>query len=151
MEGARLWGAPACPGPAQRLCPSLPQVIVAIISFLETMLLIYLSYKVSAPQAWPCPPPAPLPQPNSLPSLPHPGPPPRPPALKPTPLAPQGNIWEQTFRVAFILEMINTLPFIITVGEPPAEEGGRRAPRPLTRLLCRYSGRRCGTCSSRCF
>ncbi|KAI4587706.1 hypothetical protein MJG53_005493 [Ovis ammon polii x Ovis aries] len=46
------------------------QVIVAIISFLETMLLIYLSYK--------------------------------------------GNIWEQIFRVPFILEMINTLPFIIT-------------------------------------
>ncbi|KAF4016799.1 hypothetical protein G4228_008251 [Cervus hanglu yarkandensis] len=46
------------------------QVIVAIISFLETMLLIYLSYK--------------------------------------------GNIWEQIFRVSFILEMINTLPFIIT-------------------------------------
>ncbi|XP_057404898.1 potassium channel subfamily T member 1 isoform X2 [Balaenoptera acutorostrata] len=51
------------------------QVIVAIISFLETMLLIYLSYK--------------------------------------------GNIWEQTFRVAFILEMINTLPFIITIFWPP--------------------------------
>ncbi|XP_003794881.1 potassium channel subfamily T member 1 isoform X1 [Otolemur garnettii] len=47
------------------------QVIVAIISFLETMLLIYLSYK--------------------------------------------GNIWEQVFRVSFILEMINTLPFIITI------------------------------------
>ncbi|KAB1280371.1 Potassium channel subfamily T member 1 [Camelus dromedarius] len=47
------------------------QVIVAIISFLETMLLIYLSYK--------------------------------------------GNIWEQIFRVSFILEMINTLPFIITI------------------------------------
>ncbi|KAM9082428.1 potassium channel subfamily T member 1 isoform 7-T7 [Megaptera novaeangliae] len=51
------------------------QVIVAIISFLETMLLIYLSYK--------------------------------------------GNIWEQIFRVAFILEMINTLPFIITIFWPP--------------------------------
>ncbi|KFO21498.1 Potassium channel subfamily T member 1 [Fukomys damarensis] len=48
------------------------QVIVATISFLETMLLIYLSYK--------------------------------------------GNIWEQIFRVSFVLEMINTLPFIITVG-----------------------------------
>ncbi|XP_053523755.1 potassium channel subfamily T member 1 isoform X4 [Artibeus jamaicensis] len=47
------------------------QVIVAIISFLETMLLIYLSYK--------------------------------------------GNIWEQIFRVSFVLEMINTLPFIITI------------------------------------
>ncbi|CAK7291094.1 Potassium channel subfamily T member 1 [Vulpes lagopus] len=47
------------------------QVIVAIISFLETMLLIYLSYK--------------------------------------------GNIWEQIFRVSFILEMINTLPFIVTI------------------------------------
>ncbi|KAH0615517.1 hypothetical protein JD844_004876, partial [Phrynosoma platyrhinos] len=46
------------------------QVSVAIISFLETMLLIYLSYK--------------------------------------------GNIWEQIFRVSFILEMINTVPFIIT-------------------------------------
>nr|XP_045373263.1 potassium channel subfamily T member 1 [Camelus bactrianus] len=47
------------------------QVIVAIISFLEPRLLIYLSYK--------------------------------------------GNIWEQIFRVSFILEMINTLPFIITI------------------------------------
>ncbi|XP_062937774.1 potassium channel subfamily T member 1 isoform X4 [Cynocephalus volans] len=51
----------------------MTQVIVAIISFLETMLLIYLSYK--------------------------------------------GNIWEQIFRVSFILEMITTLPFIITVGD----------------------------------
>uniref|UniRef100_A0A8D2L7N8 Potassium sodium-activated channel subfamily T member 1 n=1 Tax=Varanus komodoensis TaxID=61221 RepID=A0A8D2L7N8_VARKO len=48
---------------------------VAIISFLETMLLIYLSYK--------------------------------------------GNIWEQIFRVSFILEMINTVPFIITIFWPP--------------------------------
>uniref|UniRef100_A0A3B3RND9 Potassium sodium-activated channel subfamily T member 1 n=1 Tax=Paramormyrops kingsleyae TaxID=1676925 RepID=A0A3B3RND9_9TELE len=47
------------------------QVIVAIISFLETMLLTYLSYK--------------------------------------------GNIWEQIFQVSFVLEMINTVPFIITV------------------------------------
>ncbi|XP_010788428.1 potassium channel subfamily T member 2-like [Notothenia coriiceps] len=47
------------------------QVIVAIISFLETMLLMYLSYK--------------------------------------------GNIWEQIFQVSFLLEMINTVPFIITV------------------------------------
>ncbi|XP_057355234.1 potassium channel subfamily T member 1 isoform X3 [Manis pentadactyla] len=47
------------------------QVIVATVSFLETMLLIYLSYK--------------------------------------------GNIWEQIFRVSFVLEMINTLPFIITI------------------------------------
>nr|XP_020837517.1 potassium channel subfamily T member 1 isoform X6 [Phascolarctos cinereus] len=46
------------------------QVIIALIGFLETMLLIYLSYK--------------------------------------------GNIWEQIFRVSFILEMINTVPFIIT-------------------------------------
>ncbi|XP_074066770.1 potassium channel subfamily T member 1 isoform X2 [Macrotis lagotis] len=51
------------------------QVIVALISFLETMLLIYLSYK--------------------------------------------GNIWEQIFRVSFILEMINTVPFIITIFWPP--------------------------------
>ncbi|XP_069333212.1 potassium channel subfamily T member 1 isoform X5 [Eulemur rufifrons] len=51
------------------------QVIVAIISFLETMLLIYLSYK--------------------------------------------GNIWEQVFRVSFVLEMITTLPFIITIFWPP--------------------------------
>uniref|UniRef100_A0A2K6UF49 Potassium sodium-activated channel subfamily T member 1 n=1 Tax=Saimiri boliviensis boliviensis TaxID=39432 RepID=A0A2K6UF49_SAIBB len=43
--------------------------------FLETMLLIYLSYK--------------------------------------------GNIWEQIFRVSFVLEMINTLPFIITIFWPP--------------------------------
>ncbi|XP_040818791.1 potassium channel subfamily T member 1 isoform X3 [Ochotona curzoniae] len=51
------------------------QVVVAVISFLETMLLIYLSYK--------------------------------------------GNIWEQIFRVPFVLEMINTLPFIITIFWPP--------------------------------
>ncbi|XP_013362189.1 PREDICTED: potassium channel subfamily T member 1 isoform X1 [Chinchilla lanigera] len=55
------------------------QVIVATISFLETMLLIYLSYKALNPRD------------------------------------PQGNIWEQIFRVSFVLEMINTLPFIITV------------------------------------
>ena len=35
--------------------PTPPQVIVAIISFLETMLLIYLSYKVSAPRPGPAP------------------------------------------------------------------------------------------------
>ncbi|XP_061460073.1 potassium channel subfamily T member 1 isoform X2 [Rhineura floridana] len=51
------------------------QVSVAIISFLETMLLIYLSYK--------------------------------------------GNICEQIFRITFILEMINTVPFIITIFWPP--------------------------------
>ncbi|XP_056668698.1 potassium channel subfamily T member 1 isoform X10 [Monodelphis domestica] len=51
------------------------QVIIALISFLETMLLIYLSYK--------------------------------------------GNICEQIFRVSFILEMINTVPFIITIFWPP--------------------------------
>lgn len=27
----------------------------------------------------------------------------------------QGNIWEQMFQVSFLLEMINTVPFIITV------------------------------------
>lgn len=27
----------------------------------------------------------------------------------------QGNIWEQIFQVAFLLEMLNTAPFIITV------------------------------------
>lgn len=27
----------------------------------------------------------------------------------------QGNIWEQIFQISFILEMINTVPFIITV------------------------------------
>ncbi|XP_078082413.1 potassium channel subfamily T member 1 [Mustelus asterias] len=51
------------------------QVSVALISFLESMLLTYLSYK--------------------------------------------GNIWEQIFRVSFILEMINTVPFIITIFWPP--------------------------------
>ncbi|KAM9642745.1 potassium channel subfamily T member 1 isoform 1-T1 [Trichechus inunguis] len=51
------------------------QVIVAMISFLETMLLMYLSYK--------------------------------------------GNIWEQIFHVSFVLEIINTLPFIITIFWPP--------------------------------
>ncbi|XP_054867176.1 potassium channel subfamily T member 1-like isoform X16 [Amphiprion ocellaris] len=47
------------------------QVTVALISFLETMLITYLSYK--------------------------------------------GNIWEQIFQISFILEMINTVPFIITI------------------------------------
>uniref|UniRef100_A0A8C3MW63 Potassium sodium-activated channel subfamily T member 1 n=1 Tax=Geospiza parvula TaxID=87175 RepID=A0A8C3MW63_GEOPR len=55
-------------------CVSL-QVSIALISFLETMLLTYLSYK--------------------------------------------GNIWEQIFRISFILEMINTVPFIITIFWPP--------------------------------
>uniref|UniRef100_A0A8C5ISS0 Potassium sodium-activated channel subfamily T member 1 n=1 Tax=Junco hyemalis TaxID=40217 RepID=A0A8C5ISS0_JUNHY len=61
-----------CPGAP--LCVSL-QVSIALISFLETMLLTYLSYK--------------------------------------------GNIWEQIFRISFILEMINTVPFIITIFWPP--------------------------------
>ncbi|XP_037544979.1 potassium channel subfamily T member 2 isoform X1 [Nematolebias whitei] len=47
------------------------QVLVAFISFSETMLLVYLSYK--------------------------------------------GNVWEQVLRVPFILEMISTVPFMITV------------------------------------
>ncbi|XP_044186002.1 potassium channel subfamily T member 1 isoform X1 [Thunnus albacares] len=51
------------------------QVTVALISFLETMLITYLSYK--------------------------------------------GNIWEQIFQISFILEMINTVPFIITIFWPP--------------------------------
>uniref|UniRef100_A0A8C5AF48 RCK N-terminal domain-containing protein n=1 Tax=Gadus morhua TaxID=8049 RepID=A0A8C5AF48_GADMO len=54
-------------------CPH--KVIVAIISFLEAMLLMYLSYK--------------------------------------------GNIWEQIFHVSFLLEIINTVPFIITIFWPP--------------------------------
>uniref|UniRef100_A0A674P2W5 Potassium sodium-activated channel subfamily T member 1 n=1 Tax=Takifugu rubripes TaxID=31033 RepID=A0A674P2W5_TAKRU len=49
----------------------LLQVTVALISFLETMLITYLSYK--------------------------------------------GNICEQMFQISFILEMINTVPFIITI------------------------------------
>uniref|UniRef100_A0A3B3UAG1 Potassium sodium-activated channel subfamily T member 1 n=1 Tax=Poecilia latipinna TaxID=48699 RepID=A0A3B3UAG1_9TELE len=51
--------------------PFVLQVTVALISFLETMLITYLSYK--------------------------------------------GNIWEQIFQISFILEMINTVPFIITI------------------------------------
>ncbi|KPP67530.1 hypothetical protein Z043_113862 [Scleropages formosus] len=46
------------------------QVLVAFISFSETMLLVYLSYK--------------------------------------------GNVWEQVLRVPFVLEMISTVPFVIT-------------------------------------
>lgn len=58
-------------------------------------------------------------------SLPHPCvPPPHPPPGS------QGNIWEQIFRVSFILEMINTLPFIITVGELLAEAGATGTPSP---------------------
>lgn len=122
---------------------------MAIISFLETMLLIYLSYKVSAP-TWPDPPSTPTLLPDLLAGL-------SPPPLSPTPTplpdllaglsfsscphGPQGNIWEQIFRVSFILEMINTLPFIVTVGEQLAEEGGAPSPSPLTHLLHRYSGR----------
>uniref|UniRef100_A0A8C9MFX6 Potassium sodium-activated channel subfamily T member 1 n=1 Tax=Serinus canaria TaxID=9135 RepID=A0A8C9MFX6_SERCA len=34
-------------------------------------------------------------------------------------LIPQGNIWEQIFRISFVLEMINTVPFIITIFWPP--------------------------------
>uniref|UniRef100_H2L541 Potassium sodium-activated channel subfamily T member 1 n=1 Tax=Oryzias latipes TaxID=8090 RepID=H2L541_ORYLA len=48
---------------------------LALISFLETILITYLSYK--------------------------------------------GNIWEQFFQISFILEMINTVPFIITIFWPP--------------------------------
>ncbi|XP_016131067.1 potassium channel subfamily T member 2-like [Sinocyclocheilus grahami] len=51
------------------------QVTVALISFLQAMLLAYLSYK--------------------------------------------GNIWEQIFQISFIIEMINTVPFIITIFWPP--------------------------------
>ncbi|XP_073174609.1 potassium channel subfamily T member 2-like isoform X7 [Lepidochelys kempii] len=51
------------------------QVLVALISFLETMLLVYLGYK--------------------------------------------GNLWEQVLRVPFMLEMMNTAPFLITVFWPP--------------------------------
>ncbi|XP_074495144.1 potassium channel subfamily T member 1 isoform X13 [Sebastes fasciatus] len=47
------------------------QVTVALISFLEAILITYLSYK--------------------------------------------GNIWEQIFQISFILEMINSVPFIITI------------------------------------
>ncbi|XP_051968690.1 potassium channel subfamily T member 1 [Xyrauchen texanus] len=50
------------------------QVTVALISFLQAMLLVYLSYK--------------------------------------------GNIWEQIFQISFIIEMINTVPFIITIFWP---------------------------------
>ncbi|XP_016121468.1 potassium channel subfamily T member 1-like, partial [Sinocyclocheilus grahami] len=50
-------------------------VIVASISFMEAMLLMYLSYK--------------------------------------------GNLWEQIFQVSFLLEMLNTVPFIITIFWPP--------------------------------
>uniref|UniRef100_A0A7N6BEA5 RCK N-terminal domain-containing protein n=1 Tax=Anabas testudineus TaxID=64144 RepID=A0A7N6BEA5_ANATE len=31
----------------------------------------------------------------------------------------RGNIWEQIFQISFILEMINTVPFIITIFWPP--------------------------------
>ena len=48
----RGWALPPpalpLPSPSPSKAPFTPQVTVAIISFLETMLLIYLSYKVSA-------------------------------------------------------------------------------------------------------
>uniref|UniRef100_A0A8C6TRW3 RCK N-terminal domain-containing protein n=1 Tax=Neogobius melanostomus TaxID=47308 RepID=A0A8C6TRW3_9GOBI len=47
------------------------EVLVAFISLLETMLLVYLSYK--------------------------------------------GNVWEQVWRIPFVLEMISAIPFMITV------------------------------------
>uniref|UniRef100_A0A8C1YW95 Potassium channel, subfamily T, member 1 n=1 Tax=Cyprinus carpio TaxID=7962 RepID=A0A8C1YW95_CYPCA len=31
----------------------------------------------------------------------------------------QGNLWEQIFQVSFLLEMLNTVPFIITIFWPP--------------------------------
>ncbi|XP_069465641.1 potassium channel subfamily T member 1 isoform X3 [Ambystoma mexicanum] len=91
-EGIGCWGCPKQPytkfDPASEKINWAPilwvdrrtslwviQVTVALISFLETMLLIYLSYK--------------------------------------------GNIWEQIFRISFILEMINTTPFITTIFWPP--------------------------------
>ncbi|CAN0354339.1 unnamed protein product, partial [Lampetra fluviatilis] len=47
------------------------QVALAIISLLETMLLMFLNYK--------------------------------------------GNIWEQVLQVSFVLEVVTTIPFIITI------------------------------------
>ncbi|XP_027950665.1 potassium channel subfamily T member 1 [Eumetopias jubatus] len=38
-----------------------------------------------------------------------------PPAWAPSFCVVLGNIWEQIFRVSFVLEMINTLPFIVTI------------------------------------
>ncbi|MGH0156011.1 UNVERIFIED_CONTAM: hypothetical protein FKN15_030611, partial [Acipenser sinensis] len=66
------------------------EVIVALISFLEAMLLAYLSYKVIV----------------ALISFLE--------AMLLAYLSYKGNIWEQIFRISFILEMINTAPFIIT-------------------------------------
>lgn len=43
----------------------------------------------------------------------------------------QGNIWEQIFRISFILEMINTVPFIITVRVPQ-----QRFKAALSLILC---------------
>ncbi|KAI4817033.1 hypothetical protein KUCAC02_009322 [Chaenocephalus aceratus] len=81
------------------------QVIVAIISFLETMLLMYLSYKGfrhgyiehrrNDRMWWRC---------KRL--------------LMLLFDVIKGNIWEQIFQVSFLLEMINTVPFIITIFWP---------------------------------
>lgn len=49
--------------------------------------------------------------------------------------SPQGNIWEQIFQMSFILEMINTVPFIITVSH---------VVRDVARLTCSW----CPCCRS---
>lgn len=46
----------------------------------------------------------------------------------------QGNIWEQIFQMSFILEMINTVPFIITVSHVMLH---------IPQQLCSYCQYRC--------
>uniref|UniRef100_A0A8C7HKS7 Potassium sodium-activated channel subfamily T member 1 n=1 Tax=Oncorhynchus kisutch TaxID=8019 RepID=A0A8C7HKS7_ONCKI len=75
VTGERLYNTSLSALVNMFLLSVLHQVTVALISFLEAMLLTYLSYK--------------------------------------------GNIWEQMFQISFILEMINTVPFIITIFWPP--------------------------------
>ncbi|KTG33977.1 hypothetical protein cypCar_00012078, partial [Cyprinus carpio] len=81
------------------------QVIVASISFMEAMLLMYLSYKLLHFA---------LVQPQLL-----------VPDIRNRYVSEciciffQGNLWEQIFQVSFLLEMLNTVPFIITIFWPP--------------------------------
>jgi hypothetical protein len=118
------WVAPALGPRSTKASVFCTQVIVATISFLETMLLIYLSYKVSYSRV--CPQHYCLTSwvgfLHLLPWGPHP-----PHTSSEALSGPQGNICEQIFRVSFILEMINTLPFIITVGEPCPRSTAARA------------------------
>lgn len=67
----------------------------------------------------------------------------------------QGNIWEQIFQVSFLLEMLNTVPFIITVRSIFRIISQTRANNKIWplwfSLYVRFSGLPSETCLSQCF